>query len=128
MWSELSAVTLWFTTVALASSADASPSVDMNYIESLPSADTPAFFDTWSHCIGYASARLMVGELLESLSRWKEAIVWAQAELEVSELGKGLPSMILVCACFVPQEPNEVRFPNAPTKIRTGRVSGLARH
>ena len=52
------------------------------YLNALPSPDSPTLHDTnLVECIPYASARGLVGEVLESEGRHADAIVWAQTEV-----------------------------------------------
>ena len=74
-------VTSMFATLYLASSNTSS--IDLSYIDSLPSPDAPTL-----HCTGFASssdtsARVLMGEVLEREGRHSDAITWAQAELQV---------------------------------------------
>ena len=59
--------------------------IDMSYIDTLPSPDAPTLHCTWYGLHAYASARVMMGELLEQEGRHTDAIAWAQAELQVQE-------------------------------------------
>jgi hypothetical protein len=60
--------------------------IDMTYIDTLPSPDAPTLHCTWFGWLVYASARVMMGELLEQEGRHTDAIAWAQAELQVQEI------------------------------------------
>ena len=59
--------------------------IDMSYIDILPSPDAPTLHCLWLGWLVYASARVMMGELLEQEGRHTDAIAWAQAELQVQE-------------------------------------------
>ena len=77
---------MYFATTALASS-----SADMDYIDVLPPADAPTLHCVLLNNIAYASARVMVSEVMEKLGRPKAAIEWASTELEESA-NRNLPS------------------------------------
>jgi hypothetical protein len=57
----------------------------MSYIDTLPSPDAPTLHCTHLALYAYATARVMMGELLEQEGRHTDAIAWAQAELQVQE-------------------------------------------
>ena len=79
----------------------ASPnSCDLSYIDSLPAPESTTYFCTFVDMFAHASARVMIGEVLEKHERHREAIAYAQAEL---------------------QEPGNR---NAVSKIRAGRLLG----
>ena len=62
----------------------ATASVDLSYLDELPRKDDSTLHDVNMTQISYASARVMVAEVLEQQKRWAEAIEWARAELQVS--------------------------------------------
>eukprot|EP00935_MAST-01C_sp_MAST-1C-sp1_P002181 g2181.t1 len=71
-------VTNFFAMRALTSPA----TTDMGYLETLPPPDSTTFFCvSIMGAISYASARGLVGELLEVQGRLHDAVKWAQAEL-----------------------------------------------
>jgi len=73
-------VTSMFAALCLAS-PDTS-GIDLSYIDTLPSPDAPTLYCTFLCLIVYASARVLMGELLEQQGRHADAISWAQAELQ----------------------------------------------
>ena len=84
-----------FATLYLASSNTSS--IDLSYIDTLPSPDAPTLHCT---CIGSqsdTSARVLMGEMLEREGRHSDAITWAQAELQVDPL---FCCCYLLCAIF----------------------------
>ena len=91
---------LFFGTKVLSSQNPAL--VDMSYVDTLPAPNTPTLHCTWQSAFGYASAALLVGEVLELQQRHLEVIDWAQAEL---------------------QNDNNI---NIPMKARAGRLLGRA--
>ena len=76
-----SVVTLVFAMLALASPDN----TEERYLETLPPPDASPYYCIIQSGASYASARVMVGEVLESRGRCAESIQWAQAELEVRE-------------------------------------------
>ena len=72
-------VALHFAMLALAKA----PSVDLGYMDTLPRPDAPSMQDICWMTTVYASARLMIAEVLEQQGRFATAIDWAQTELEV---------------------------------------------
>ena len=72
-------VALHFAMLALAKA----PSVDLGYMDTLPRPDAPSMQDVGWMTTVYASARLMIAEVLEQQGRFATAVDWAQTELEV---------------------------------------------
>ena len=72
---------LAFATIYLASPDPSS--VDLSFVESLPSPDSATLNCTFIHAGAYGSARVMMAEVLEELGRYADAIKFAQSELEV---------------------------------------------
>ena len=58
-------------------------SIDLSFIETLPSPDSATMNCTFMHSSAYGSARVMMAEVLEELGRYADAIKFAQSELEV---------------------------------------------
>ena len=80
--------TLIFARVVLASPKEAA--VSLRLIDELPPPD-----DTTLWCISlgkhmYANARCMLGEVLEQEGRFREAVEWARAEIQVRQRGRHL--------------------------------------
>ena len=71
---------LYFATIALASPQS---TVGLEYVETLPPPDAPQMHCVWAHTVGYASVRVLVGEVLERIGGHSQAINWAQADLQV---------------------------------------------
>ena len=80
--------TVIFARVVLASPKEAG--VSLRLIDELPPPD-----DTTLWCISlskfiYANARCMLGEVLEQEGRFREAVEWARAEIQVRQRGRHL--------------------------------------
>ena len=71
--------------LALASSGTETP-VDMSYIEVLPPPESTTLVDFQMGQMVWASARVMIGEVLELEGRTRDAILWARTELQVIHL------------------------------------------
>jgi hypothetical protein len=70
-----------FAALYLASSNTSS--IDLSYIDTLPSPDAPTLQCTGTDKVTCTSARVLMGEVLEREGRHSDAITWAQAELQV---------------------------------------------
>ena len=87
---------LFFAMLVLASPHDAR--VDTSYLDALPSPEHSTLFCVNSIGSMHASARCMVGEVLEQEGRFRQAVQWATAEIQVRG---GLRTTIVLCAqCF----------------------------
>ena len=79
-WHPDAHAALYFATIALASPQS---TVGLEYVETLPPPDAPQMHCVWAHTVGYASVRVLVGEVLERIGGHSQAINWAQADLQV---------------------------------------------
>ena len=57
--------------------------IDTSYVDTLPTADSNTLHDTFVSACGVSTARVMMGEVLEALGRHEEAVIFAQAEIQV---------------------------------------------
>ena len=74
-------VTAFFAMIALASSPD--EHVELSYIDTLPPPESGTFHCVFNDNITVASARVLLGELLEREERYTEAAAFASADLQV---------------------------------------------
>jgi hypothetical protein len=74
-------VTSMLSALYLASSNTSS--IDLSYIDTLPSPDAPTLHCTAFVSSSCTSARVLMGEVLEREGRHSDAITWSQAELQV---------------------------------------------
>ena len=58
-------------------------SVNLAYIDKLPSVESTTYYGVFTDQITHASARVMLGEVLEQERRYRDALAFAQAELQV---------------------------------------------
>ena len=77
--------TLIFARVVLASPKEAG--VSLHLIDELPPPDDATFWCINTSKQMYANARCMLGEVLEQEGRFREAVEWARAEIQVRQRG-----------------------------------------
>jgi hypothetical protein len=91
-------VTCMFAAFCLASPEPSG--IDMSYMGTLPLPDAPTLHCVWFDWCTYASARVMMGELLEQEGCHTDAIAWGQAELQVQACTYLLLSTFLTQLCL----------------------------
>ena len=84
--------------LALASSDTETP-VDTSYVEVLPPPDSTTLVDFQMGQMVWASARVMIGEVLELEGRTRDAILWAQTELQVIQLARRNLRLLSLSPC-----------------------------
>ena len=72
---------LFFASVALASPP--ASTVDLEHLEMLPPPGSSTLHCVFVNQLVYASARVMVGEVLQKHGRPEDSVLWAQTELSV---------------------------------------------
>ena len=113
--------TLFFSMMALVSPAIQQQPVDLSYVDSVSAPDACTWHCTHISLNVYASARVLLGELLEREGRPELAIVFAQAELNVRHAHATCPAAILTESLSAVQE---YRSHSMPLKARASRLLG----
>ena len=75
---------LFFAMVSLSEGEADQSRVDLPFLSTLPPPESPLLHCIFTSATGYANVRVLIGEVLEQQGRFEDALVWAQAELQVS--------------------------------------------
>ena len=66
-------------------SPSAATTIDFDgYLAGLPDVDAPTLYCVWCADVAQASARVLIGEVLEVRGRYADAIRWVQPDVNVS--------------------------------------------